>query len=174
MRPDDKERVLLAMKNNKRITLMCGDGANDVGALKQAHVGIALLSGFGDLNVSRDKKKTEPPQPDTVATSVPMTAIMTKESESELLKLKASEIKRRLRKLGVEPDDFPNVVEKADLVQLYRAKWAKKETDKTDLQRHKELMALPIEVWWQGHRTWVWVRECGCHCQAGTSKCSQQ
>jgi magnesium-transporting ATPase (P-type) len=31
-----------------------------VGALKQAHVGVALLSGFGDLNVSREKSATDP------------------------------------------------------------------------------------------------------------------
>jgi cation-transporting ATPase 13A1 len=40
MRPDEKERVLLALKDSGRTTLMMGDGANDVGALKQAHVGI--------------------------------------------------------------------------------------------------------------------------------------
>lgn len=59
--PSQKEQIVHLLRENKLEILMCGDGTNDVGGLKKADIGIALV-GLRD-HTKEEKPKQLPGQP---------------------------------------------------------------------------------------------------------------
>ena len=74
MSPAQKETALSTLASCGLVTMMCGDGTNDVGALKQSAVGVALVS----------TSLVAPPPPHRKAAARPMTAAEHQQSGSSV------------------------------------------------------------------------------------------
>lgn len=124
MTPDAKETVIGCLQNTHKLCLMCGDGANDVGALKQADVGVALLSGFGNLNV--DSKTTNPEDSENnekkgKSNDSGLKAIISREHMDKMRQMPLYMIKMNLKGMGVDTNKYADlIVEKEDWLEFYQ------------------------------------------------------
>eukprot|EP01043_Picozoa_sp_COSAG02_P056209 COSAG02_NODE_6633_length_3447_cov_1.854241_2_plen_681_part_00 len=131
MAPEEKEKVISSINSRGHFTMMMGDGANDVGALKQAHVGCALLTGFGSINV--DKRA------DTVTgDGIKLPSVLRRESRVQKARAERKEVLMQqpvgsvvtgLRTLGSKPSEDGHCFEKEELVELLLDMEAKHQAD---------------------------------------------
>jgi cation-transporting ATPase 13A1 len=128
MTPDAKETVIQCLHSVGALCLMCGDGANDVGALKEADVGVALLSGFGDVNVDKGedgKKKTSSDKKDGTL-ALPPGAIIPPDKLEALKKVPTVVVKAKIQQLGIDPKKYSVLTEHEDWIKLFQVKLREK------------------------------------------------
>ena len=128
MSPDDKERVLKRLKQQGRHTFMCGDGANDVGALKQAHVGVALLSGFGGANTKKVTVAGEKPEGSAGAGAAAGPGVAVPDATPETFQEKMKRIQETAQKAkeAKAKEAAARKADQAELVQMQKV-WFEEE-----------------------------------------------
>lgn len=103
--PKQKEFVITTLKHLGFYTLMCGDGTNDVGALKHAHVGVSILSNAPLKLKSAEKTVAVKPAAVVAAPIVEPTNLTPRERAILKHKEKMTANNEKLQKAMKEMDD---------------------------------------------------------------------
>lgn len=117
MSPQGKAKVIRSMQEHQGAQIfMCGDGGNDVGALKQADVGLALLGGYGNQNTQDIADGEEAPTGEVAA--------------EEKLNQQAKVVSKRQQKLQAE---FRKrmAAKRSELMGMQQG-WIQEEMEKAD------------------------------------------
>jgi cation-transporting ATPase 13A1 len=56
--PNQKDMIVSNLNKEGFVTMMCGDGTNDVGSLKRSNVGLAIVNNKDPSKEDKKKKKT--------------------------------------------------------------------------------------------------------------------
>jgi cation-transporting ATPase 13A1 len=123
MSPDAKETVIECLHSVGKLCLMCGDGANDVGALKQADVGVALLSGFGDVNVDKGEDgNVKKEQANGIVAANPNMTVISPQDMEAARRGPMWLLKAKIKAIGVDLSKYPELTEREDLITLFEIK----------------------------------------------------
>jgi cation-transporting ATPase 13A1 len=158
MTPDAKETVIQCLHSVGDLCLMCGDGANDVGALKEADVGVALLSGFGDVNVDKgeDGKKKPADKKDDLSV-LPPGAIIPPDQLQAMKVMPTVLVKAKIQQLGVDPKKYSVLTEHSDWIKLLQVKTREKAV--FQYNKKKQLRTRPTKIMLSQTNKKEWLKE---------------